>query len=82
MTALQAIKATCLECCAGDRKAAKECTIARCPIYQFLKEKSLEKASKPKRVLSDEQREELAKRLKKYRENKAQNATKAEGEKK
>lgn len=82
MTALQAIKAKCLECCAGDRKAAKECMVVKCPIYQFLKEKSLEKASKPKRVLSDEQKAELAKRLKKYRENKAQNATKAEGEKK
>lgn len=68
MTPTQAIKAKCIDCCAGNKSEAKACTVTTCPIHQFLTEKFQRKNSKPKRIITQEERNVIAERLKIARE--------------
>ena len=54
-TPLKAIKAKCVECCAGEGDPTK-CEIKTCPLYWFLLQHKREKEARPKRVMSDEER--------------------------
>ena len=65
MTPMQAIKAKCIECCCGDKKEARMCTITGCPIWQFLEERRKLKETKAKRILTDEEKAALSERLRK-----------------
>lgn len=74
-TALTAIKDKCIECRGGEDtwRVGKDCKIKTCPLYYFLRQHRLEIANRPKRVLTDEQRQKQIETLRKYRENLSQN---------
>lgn len=35
LTPMQAIRRKCLECCNGQKREIKECTVKTCPLYEF-----------------------------------------------
>lgn len=35
LTPVKAIRAKCIDCCCGDRKEVRECTITQCPLYPY-----------------------------------------------
>ncbi len=35
LTPLKAIRAKCIDCCCGDRKEVRECSIKNCPLYPY-----------------------------------------------
>lgn len=59
MTPMQAIRAKCMDCSNESFKEIKLCPVTECPLYPF----RLGKNPNIKRTYTDEQREEMAKRL-------------------
>lgn len=35
LTPMKAIRAKCLECCAGQRLEVRECLVKNCPLYSY-----------------------------------------------
>ena len=66
---IKAIRLKCVECSGGSRHEVSLCSIESCALYPFRFGKN---PFKPKRVLSDEQRQIMAERLKMAREQKNQ----------
>ena len=64
---VKAIREFCLECMGGSRDEVTKCSRPECPVYEFRFGKN---PYRTKRVLTDEQREELRVRLAKMREKK------------
>jgi len=63
---LKALRAKCLDCSGGSRSEVKHCPVTDCPLYPFRLGKN---PFRQKRVLSDDQRRDLAERLSKARQN-------------
>ncbi len=71
ITAMKAIRQKCLDCSCGSSEEVKNCFAKKCPLYQFRFSYKLdENGNRRKRDLTDEQRQEMAERLKKVRDNK------------
>ena len=71
ITPMKAIRKKCLDCSCGSSEAVKNCFAKKCPLYQFRFGYKLdENGNRRKRDLTDEQRYEMAERLKKVRDNK------------
>lgn len=34
-TPMKAIRAKCIDCCCGDKKEIRECTIEKCPLWPY-----------------------------------------------
>lgn len=64
---VKAIRAFCIDCCGGAASEVKTCTAPKCALYPFRMGKNPYRA---KRELTDEQREAIAERLAKARQNK------------
>jgi hypothetical protein len=65
---LKAIRLKCLECCAGRSNEVKACHLQDCPLWAYRFGRNLDR---PKRVLTEEQRQELRERLAKARKKQA-----------
>ena len=59
---VKAIKAKCLECCAGNKKEVKACETVKCLLHEWRFGKNPYRKEK-----TQEQREAAAERLKKWR---------------
>ena len=71
VTPMKAIRQKCLDCSGGSNEEVKNCFAKKCPLYQFRFGYKLdENGNRRKRDLTDEQRQEMAERLKKVRDNK------------
>ena len=71
ITPMKAIRQKCLDCSCGSSEEVKNCFAKKCPLYQFMFGYKLdENGNRRKRDLTDEQRQEMAERLKKVRDNK------------
>jgi len=71
VTPMKAIRKKCLDCSCGSSEEVKNCFAKKCPLYQFRFGYKLdENGNRRKRDLTDEQRQEMAERLKKVRDNK------------
>lgn len=64
MSVLKAVRAKCLDCCGYSPAEVRECAIEGCALHPFRMGKN---PFRKKRVLSDEQRAEMAERLAKAR---------------
>ena len=64
---LSAIKAFCLECCGYERNEVKKCTAPYCPLWEF---RDGHNPYRKGREYTDEERIELAERMKRARESK------------
>ena len=65
---LKAIRAKCMDCCAGHTQLVAECHIESCALHPFRMGKNPFRA---KREMTDEQREAAADRLRRARESRA-----------
>ncbi len=65
MSVLKAIRAKCLDCCAGSPAEVRECHISTCALHPYRMGKN---PFRKKRELTDDQREALATRLAKARD--------------
>lgn len=63
---VKAIRAKCLDCCAGEKTEVKLCPSADCPLYPFRFGKNPYRAA---RTMSDEQKAAAAARLANFRCN-------------
>ena len=71
VTRAKAIRLKCLDCSCGSNEEVKNCFAKKCPLYQFRFGYKLdENGNRRKRDLTDEQRQKMAERLKKVRDNK------------
>ena len=71
VTPMKAIRQKCLDCSCGSSEEVKNCFAKKCPLYHFRFGYKLdENGNRRKRDLTDEQRQEMAERLKKVRDNK------------
>ena len=71
ITPMKAIRKKCLDCSCGSSEEVKNCFAKKCTVYQFRFGYKLdENGKRRKRDLTDEQRYEMAERLKKVRDNK------------
>ena len=71
VTPMKAIRQKCLDCSCGSNEEVKNCFAKKCPLYQFRFGYKLdENGNRRKRDLTDEQRQKMAERLKKVRDNK------------
>ena len=71
VTPMKAIRQKCLDCSCGSSEEVKNCFAKKCPLYQFRFGYKLdENGNRRKRDLTDEQRQKMAERLKKVRDNK------------
>ena len=71
ITPMKAIRLKCLDCSCGSNEEVKNCFAKKCPLYQFRFGYKLdENGNRRKRDLKDEQRQKMAERLKKVRDNK------------
>ena len=71
ITPMKVIRKKCLDCSCGSSEEVKNCFAKKCPLYQFRFGYKLdENGNRRKRDLTDEQRYEMAERLKKVRDNK------------
>ena len=71
ITPMKAIRLKCLDCSCGSNEEVKNCFAKKCPLYQFRFGYKLdENGNRRKRDLTDEQRQKMAERLKKVRDNK------------
>lgn len=61
---LKAIRLKCLECCAGSSNEVRDCHMGDCPLWPYRFGRYLDR---PKRVLTEDQRQELRERLAKAR---------------
>lgn len=66
-TPMKAIRAKCIDCCAGSRTEVERCGAKNCPLYLYRMGKS---PNRKPRQLTDEQRKLAADRLAKAREAK------------
>ena len=66
LTPIKAMRAKCLDCCAGSAKEVRLCGIKTCPLYAYRLGKSPNR--KP---MSEEQRQKAAERLARAREKRA-----------
>lgn len=66
---LRAIRLKCLDCCCQQRNEVKDCTAANCPLFNFRLGKNPNRKSSG-RVMTDEQKQAVALRLKQARESK------------
>lgn len=64
MNPVKAIRAKCLDCCCGQPNEVRLCTIERCPLHPFRFGTNPYRA---KREYTEEQRAEMAMRLKNAR---------------
>jgi len=64
---MKAIRLKCLECCAGSSNEVKVCDMDDCPLWAYRFGRYLDR---PKRVLTEDQRQELRERLAKARKKK------------
>lgn len=62
---IRAIRAYCLNCVCGNSAEVRSCELTKCPLHPF----RFGKNPFTKRTLTEEQRQEAAKRLLKAREN-------------
>lgn len=62
MTPMKAIRAKCLDCCAGQYSEVKMCPCTSCPLYDFRLGKN---PNRKPRNLTEEQREALRERARK-----------------
>lgn len=62
ITPMKAIRAKCLDCCAGQYSEVKMCTCTTCPLYDFRLGKN---PNRKPRNLTEEQREALRERARK-----------------
>ena len=60
MSPLKALRARCIDCCAGSRHEVRLCTAVTCPAWPF---RMGANPYRTKRELSDEERSELRRRL-------------------
>ena len=67
---LKAIKERCIDCSGGSFNEVKVCTATNCALYPFRLGKN-PFSKKGKRVLTDDQRKELAERMAKARKKKS-----------
>ena len=71
ITPMKAIRLKCLDCSCGSNEEVKNCFAKKCPLYQFRFGYKLdENGNRRKRDLTDEERQKMAERLKKVRDNK------------
>lgn len=68
MSVLKAIRAKCLDCCAGSPAEVRECHIITCDLHPYRMGKN---PFRKKRELSEDQRAALAERLAAARDAKA-----------
>lgn len=61
---VKAIREKCLDCCCGSFTEVEKCTVTKCALYPFRFGKN---PYRQPRVLTDEQRAEMAARLSKIR---------------
>ncbi len=66
---VKVIRVKCLDCCNGSYTEVDNCTVKRCPLHPFRFGKN---PYRTKRELSDEQKGEMAERLKNARQQKHQ----------
>jgi hypothetical protein len=66
-TPMKAIRAKCIDCCAGQRSEVEQCGAVNCPLYPYRLGKS---PNRKPRQLTDEQRKAVADRLAKARNSK------------
>lgn len=66
-TPMKAIRAKCIDCCAGYRSEVERCGAVNCPLYLYRMGKS---PNRKPRQFTDEQRKAAAERLAKARKNK------------
>ena len=64
LTPLKAIRAKCIDCSGGSIHEVKLCVIPECPLYPFRFGKN---PFRKRRKLTDQQRQEIAERLRKSR---------------
>lgn len=67
MSPIEAIRARCLDCCAGSHNEVRYCTARKCPSWPFRMGRS---PWREKKVLSEEQRASMAENLARARESK------------
>lgn len=60
MSVLKAVRAKCLDCCGGMPNEVRECEINSCALHPYRMGKN---PFRKRRVLTDEQRQEMADRL-------------------
>lgn len=65
---MKAIRLKCLDCCGGSSKEVKTCGAKDCPLYAFRLGKN---PYRQKREYTEEQRAEMAERLKNARDKKS-----------
>lgn len=68
MSPLRAIKLRCIDCCGGSYSEVKVCPSVNCALYPF---RTGRNPFREKRVMTDEQRQQLAERLARARAEKA-----------
>jgi len=66
-TPMKAIRAKCLDCCAGSSHEVEHCGAVKCPLYAYRSGKS---PNRKPRQLTEEQRKAAAERLAKARNSK------------
>lgn len=74
MTPIKAIREKCLDCCCGNAKEVELCPCEDCSLYPFRFGRN---PNIKGRHFTDEQKAANAERLRKYREERAENANKA-----
>lgn len=67
-TPMKAIRAKCIDCCAGQRGEVERCGAVNCPLYAYRLGKS---PNRKPRQLTEEQRKAAAERLAKARTSKS-----------
>ena len=65
LTPIKAIRAKCLDCCCDQIKEVKECGIVDCSLHPYRLGKRPVDSSKPKRELTEEEKEIRAERMRK-----------------
>lgn len=67
MTPIKAIRSKCLDCCTGQVTEVRQCPVTECPLYPF----RMGHNPNIKRKYTQEQKAEMAERLRKARETKS-----------
>jgi hypothetical protein len=58
---LKVITEKCLDCCCGERKQVKDCTVEKCALWPY---RNGTNPTRKKRTMSEEKRAEIGERLK------------------
>lgn len=67
LTPVKAIRAKCLDCCCGSSTEVKLCPCTGCPLYPY---RTGHNPNRKGRILTEEQKKEIADRLSQYRKGK------------